>query len=234
MGEVVVPGSRAELRAHLAVPVGSGPWPGLVVLHEAWGLTDDIRSIADRFASAGYLALAPDLYTSGGMLRCLVAALQSVRAGSGRFVDDIDASRRWLSGRSDCTGRTGVVGFCMGGGFALVVAARHGFAAAAPNYGHLPRDPEQALAGACPIVASYGGHDPALRGAAQRLEDVLTMLGVEHDVKEYPQAGHSFLNRHNLGPFGVVETILGFGHFQPAAEDAWRRMLEFLGPRLRG
>lgn len=120
---------------------------------------------------------------------------------------------------------------CLGGGFALAAAAT-GFDASAPNYGRLPRDAPAVLAGACPIVASYGGRDVSLRGAAAKLETVLTDLGVEHDVREYPGAGHSFLNHTVGGPLGSVLKVAGVGHHQPSADDAWRRILAFFDAHL--
>ena len=234
MPAISVPGasSAPALSAHLAVPpVGSGPWPAVVVLHEIFGLTDDIRQQADRLAAAGYLAVAPDLFTAGGALRCLKGTFAALRRGSGPAVDDIEAVRAWLAAREDCTGKVGVIGFCLGGAFALLMAPR-GFDAAAPNYGPLPRDPEEALAGACPIVASYGARDRGLRRTADRLEAALTTLGVEHDVKEYLGAGHSFLNRHNLGPLGLLERVGGLSYDEPSAEDAWSRILRFFDRHL--
>jgi carboxymethylenebutenolidase len=224
--------SAPELRAHLAVPPATpGPWPGVVVLHELTGLNDDVREHAGRLAAAGYLAVAPDLFTAG-RLRCRQSTFRALAAGQGAAFDDLEAARRWLAGRSDCTGRIGVLGFCMGGGFALMAASR-GFDVAAPHYGPLSGDAEQVLAGACPVVASYGARDRGLRGTAERLEQALTALGVEHDVKEYPEAGHSFLNRHNLGPFTVLERVAGLGFHEPSAEDAWARILRFLDRHLR-
>ena len=120
----------------------------------------------------------------------------------------------------------------MGGGFALLGATR-GFDVAAPHYGVVPRDAVRVLAGACPVVAGYGRKDPALRGAAQRLERALTEHGVPHDVHEYPDAGHSFMNRHNSGPFAVLERVAGFSYHHPSAEDAWARILRFFDTYLR-
>lgn len=235
MPTTTVPGaaSASELRAHLAVPpVGGGPWPGVVVLHEVFGLTDDTRQQADRLAAAGYLALAPDLFTAGGAVRCLRSTFTALLKGEGNTYGDIEASRALLAAQPDCTGKVGVIGFCMGGGFALMAATR-GFDAAAPNYGVVPKDAEQVLRGACPVVASYGKRDRGLRGAADRLERALTDVGVVHDVREYDGAGHSFMNRHNAGPLAVLERVAGLNYHEPSAEDAWRRILRFFDVHLR-
>jgi carboxymethylenebutenolidase len=120
----------------------------------------------------------------------------------------------------------------MGGGFALLTAAR-GFDASAPNYAHLPKDLDAALRGACPMVASYGAKDRTLRGTAAKLEARLQRAGVAHDVHEYPDAGHSFLNRHDLGPGGALLRVAGIGYHEPSAEDAWGRILRFFEAHLR-
>ena len=230
MPAISLPG---DVKAHLAVPpVGTGPWPGVVVLHESFGLNDDIRQQADRLAAAGYLALAPDLFSAGGAWRCLRATFRAAMAGHGKAFDDIVAARTWLSARDDCSGRIGVIGFCLGGGFALLTASR-GFDASAPNYAHLPKDLDGALEGACPVVASYGGKDKTLRGTAATLDGALARAGVERDVREYPGAGHSFLNRHDLGPGGAILRVAGIGYHEPSAEDAWGRILRFFEAHLR-
>ena len=133
------------MSAYLATPATGGPWPGLVVLHEAFGLTEDIRSIADRFAARGYLALAPDLFSWGMSARCLVASFRSIcRARAGRSTtsrprDDVAA----LDG---CNGQVGVIGFCMGGGFALLSRAARLFDASSSTTGWCPRTPSRCCA----------------------------------------------------------------------------------------
>ena len=221
-----------DVPAHLAIPPVGGPWPGVVVLHEAFGLNNDIREHAGRLAAAGYLAVAPDLSRGQGMRRCLLATFRALQNQSGRPFEDIDAVRRAVAEREDCSGRVGVIGFCMGGAFALLTAKR-GFDASAPNYGPLPNDLDAALEGACPVVASYGKRDVGLRGAAAKVESALQRAGVEHDVKEYPDAGHSFFSRHNTGPLNPVMRVTGLAFHQPSAEDAWGRILRFFDAHLR-
>jgi carboxymethylenebutenolidase len=232
--DVTYPASSApELRAYLALPPGTGPWPGVVVIMDALGLSDDIRSQADRLAAAGYLAVAPDLYSGRG-LRCVLATLQASRTGRGAAYGDIEAARRWLVERPDCTGRVGIIGFCMGGGFALLCAPAYDFAASSVNYGEVPKDAADRLRGACPIVGSYGRRDPMFRGRADRLERALTELGIDHDVKEYPDAGHSFLNHVNVGPVpDRLVHLVGFDYHGPSAQDAWARILTFFDTHVR-
>ena len=228
------PGGSAGLKAVLAIPAGDGPWPGVVLVHEAFGLTDVMRRQATRMAEAGYLALMPDLFTEGGTRKCLVTTFRALSAGAGRAFVDIESARTFLSERSDCTGRIGVLGFCMGGGFALATAAR-GFEASSVNYGRLPKDLDDHLLGACPIVGSFGGADRSLVGAAATLESALERLRIEHDVKEYPGAGHAFLNDAETGPRVLrpaLKRILGAGPDPVAAADAWTRIEAFFGEHL--
>jgi carboxymethylenebutenolidase len=220
-----------ELDAYLAQPIGQGPNSGVVVIQDALGLSDDIREQADRLAAAGYMAFAPDLYSGRG-IRCVVATMLASRSGKGSTYEEIEAARAFLAAHADCNGRIGIIGFCMGGGFALLCATR-GFQVASVNYGAVPKDAGERLAGACPIVGSYGGRDLGLRGDAARLERALTAANVVHDVKEYPDAGHSFLNRFNSGP--LLTPLLhvgGVGYHHPSAEDAWQRILAFFAEQL--
>ncbi|MGL4177761.1 MAG: dienelactone hydrolase family protein [Dermatophilaceae bacterium] len=222
------------LRAHLAVPRGDGPWPGLVLVHEAFGLDEVMVSSAQRLASLGYLVLAPDLLPRGRRTACLAATFAALRRGSGAAFDDLDAARRQLLDDPRCSGRVGVIGFCLGGGFALALAGRPGWDAASVNYGAVPRD-LSFLADACPVVASYGGRDRSLRGAAGRLRESLSENDVPHDVKEYPDAGHSFLGDADNAPWWAVPVgrlVLRAGPEPASAADAWRRIDTFLRSHL--
>ena len=219
------------LPAYLAVPSGEGPWPGVVVVQDVMGMSADLRRITDRFAANGYLALAPALFRRGVRPMCVVRTLQAVVSGHGTAVDDLIAARTYLAADDRCTGKVGVVGFCMGGGFCLQLAPRGVFDAAAPNYGDLPKDFNAPRS--CPVVGSYGAKDRMLRGTADKLEAVLTDAGVPHDVKEYPDVAHSFMNEFPTpSVFQFVERIAGVAYSEPEAEDAWRRILAFFGEHL--
>jgi carboxymethylenebutenolidase len=234
MADVTLSAAGGEFGGHLATPDGAGPWPGVVVVHEAFGLTDDIRRIADRFAGHGYLALAPDFFAGGGSkLACVRAAFRELRAGEGQMFERLDGARAWLAGREGCSGRVGVAGFCLGGGFALLAAPRFEFGAASVNYGAVPEDAERVLAGSCPVVASYGGRDRGLRDQVGRLRNALQANGVEHDLEVYPDAGHSFMNRNGGATAFVLGKVFGAGYHAPSAEDAWRRITAFFDAHLR-
>ncbi|MGH7882698.1 MAG: dienelactone hydrolase family protein [Candidatus Dormibacteraceae bacterium] len=235
MSDITYMSPHGELPGYLAVPSGpGGPSPAVVLIHDIFGMSANLRAHADRFANHGYIALAPDLFAWGGKIRCLRAIFAALRDRTGRPFDYIDAARQWVAKRNDCTGRVGVIGYCMGGGFALLAASpEHEFAASSVNYGTVPDDAESVLAGACPIVGSFGGrdhHPPS--GTANRLANTLESLGIDHDVKEYSGVGHGFMNDHR-GPVTVIAKVMGAGYNAEASEDAWGRILDFFGQHLR-
>ncbi|MFD6676814.1 dienelactone hydrolase family protein [Rhodococcus zopfii] len=153
---------------------------------------------------------------------------------------ELDATRQWLVAHPQCTGRIGVIGFCMGGGFALAVAADHDFDAASVNYGGLTREVERSLPHACPIVGSFGDKDrwPGVRGVPDRIEPILDAAGIDHDIKVYPGAGHGFLNDHHPDELSATDRaiarIVSARFDEPASRDARTRIVAFFRKHLQG
>ncbi len=228
-------GGRA-VAARLELPDGQGPHPGVLVIHELWGLTEDIERICKRFADAGYAALAPELYGPGRRPVCIARAVRDLtraegEQGLGRAAEALRALRERPEVDAE---RTAAIGFCMGGGFALLLGAREGLRATSVNYGRVPEEPAR-LDGLCPVVAGYGGRDRQLLPHAERLRRFLEDRGVEHDVKLYPEAGHSFMNDSLPAPVARALRPLATIEYRPEdAEDAWRRILAFFADHLAG
>jgi carboxymethylenebutenolidase len=215
--------------ALLGLPSGEGPWPGVVIVHDAIGYGPDKKAISDRVAQAGYVALTPNLYSRGGLARCITRVMRELLTKRGRALDDILAARDHLQSMPQCTGKVGIAGFCMGGGFALLMSPK-GFGASAPFYGRpLPSDLSETLDGACPIVASYGGRDPWGSEAPDQLRRATAAKNITADIKVYPEAGHSFANAL---PGQPLLRVAGFGYDRAAAEDAWTRVFAFFGEHL--
>jgi len=226
--------SGRPMRAALALPPGGARRPAVIVIHEIFGLNDDIRRIAGRFADLGYVAFVPDLYDGPGPRPlCIVRTMLALRRRDGPAFADLEAARRWLAERPEVDpSRIGVAGFCMGGGFALLYAMRAPLGAAAVFYGEVPKTAEE-LGSVCPVVAGYGGRDRLFAGQGRRLEEHLKQLGVPHDVRIYPAAGHSYMSRHT----GVLATLAAHGPmavgFDAEAEaDSWARVEAFFRAHL--
>ncbi|MFI7444591.1 dienelactone hydrolase family protein [Nonomuraea indica] len=230
----------AALTATVALPERTAPatgWPGVVIVHEVYGVEPDMLDVADLFADHGYAAVLPDLYSHGTRIACLARSMHQLVTGRpGRPTSDIDATRRWLAGRDDVDGdRLGVIGFCMGGGFALAYAAGAppGVRAASVNYGAVPRDMAR-LRAVCPVVGSYGGRDRGFRTHGSRLREHLSALGVEHDVEIYSDAGHSFMTDGHHPVARLALFPLRHGLVRPAADEAWRRTFAFFDAHVAG
>lgn len=236
MAEVVLPGSHGDLPVYVAEPATAGPWPGVLVVSDALGMTTDLRAQADWLAAAGYLAAAPDLFSWGRHLRCLFTIMRQALAREGDVFEDLEATRQWLATHPSSTGRVGVIGFCLGGGFAVTLAGSGSYDASSVNYGDVPKDAMDLLAESCPVVGSYGGRDLTLRRAPERLAATLEAVGVDHDVHVYPEAGHSFLNDHadaDVPRWAVVMGAVSRSEYhEPSAIHARERILAFFSEHL--
>jgi carboxymethylenebutenolidase len=231
--EIVFPASDGRpMPGVLTVPEGAtGPVPGLVMIYEIWGMTGEMRRVARDLAADGYAVLMPDLFAAGRVKAlCVAATMRAMVKGEGRALDDLDAARAWLAERPEVDGgRLGAIGFCMGGGFALLLARTGLYKVSAPFYGgqgvELPRS--------CPVVASFGGRDAGMRGVPEKVEADLERLGVPHDVKVYPEAGHSFYTQSSgLRGRLLAGSPIHAGYHKASAEDAHRRVVAFFAEHL--
>lgn len=230
METITIDAPDGPIDALLSVPDGPGPWPGVVVVHDAIGHGPDNERISRKIAAAGYIAITPNLFARGGRARCVTRVLREVLTQRGRSLDDVLAARDHLLAMQQSSGTVGIAGFCMGGQFALVLSPK-GFGASAPFYGTpLPRNLSETLDGACPIVASFGARDPIGIGAAAKLQRVVDEKDIPADIKSYPGAGHSFANKL---PGQPLIRIAGFGYHESAEADAWSRVFAFFGEHMR-
>ena len=229
METITIDTPDGPIDAVLSVPEGQGPWPGVVVIHDAFGYGPDNESISRRIAAAGYIAVTPNMFSRGGRARCIARVFRELLTKRGRALDDILAARDHLIAMPQASGAVGIAGFCVGGQFALVMSPK-GFGASAPFYGNpLPRNLSATLDGACPIVASFGRRDPLGIGAPARLRKVVEEKSIPSDIKVYSNAGHSFANQL---PGQPLLRITGFGYDEAATQDAWARVFAFFGEHL--
>ena len=221
-------GGGTSIDGYFASVTGDARVPGIIVLHELWGLNDDMRDVSDRIAAEGYAVVAPDLYSHGNKAICLTRVLSELRhLGDGQVATDIARTRSWLADRHGVdAGRIGIIGFCMGGGFAIAAAARGGFSAVSTNYGAAPK--KERLGGLCPVVGSYGALDRTFAKQGERLERHLEELGIPHDIKHYEGAGHSFMTAGG-GPslLSKLPNPMHPGYSAAEADDAWQRVFRF-------
>jgi len=216
---------RADLKGggYLATPAGPGPHPGVVVIHEAYGLNENIKDITRRFAEAGYVALAVDLFTDRNRAVCMARYMGAMLLGSvNRYgIDDLKAGLTYLAkNRTVDAKRLGAIGFCMGGGFAIAWACTDSrLKAIAPFYAANPRPLEVVSRRLCPVVGSYPEKD-FTANAGRALDKALDQNHITHDIKVYPNEGHSFFNDR------------GRAYDKAAADDSWTRVLKFFGDQL--
>ena len=215
---------RSEIKGggYLATPEGKGPHPAVIVIHEAYGLNNNIKDVTRRFAEAGYAALGVDLFTDRNRAVCMTRYMAGMLLGSvNRYgINDLKAALTYLAKNRDVDARRmGAIGFCMGGGFAIAWACTDSrLKAIAPFYGVNPR-PLEVVKRLCPVVGSYPEKD-FTANAGRKLDEALDTSGIAHDIKIYPGAQHPFFN-------DSVKT-----YDKAAAEDSWARVMKFFGEQL--
>jgi carboxymethylenebutenolidase len=216
--DVTFHSGKSQLAAYLATPDSEGPFPGMVVIHEIFGLNDNIKDIARRFAAEGYAALAVDLFAGRHRAVCMARFMMANLFGPLEHggVKDLKAALSFLTEQPEVDGaRLGAIGFCLGGGFAIAWACTDPrLKVIAPFYGMNPR-PLAAVARSCPVVGSYPDPD-FTTGAGRKLDEVLDIYDISHDIKIYPGARHSFFNDQRPQSYNAE-----------AAADAWQRTLAF-------
>ena len=209
--------------SYLTLPDGAGPFPGVVVIHEAFGLNDNIRDIRGRFSREGYAALGVDLFEGRNRVTCIARMFVGAMGGNLDHygVPALKAAFGRLAGHPQVdAARIGAIGFCLGGSIVLTWACTDDrLTAIAPFYGAAPK-PREAIRRLCPVVGSWPGKDFTTK-AAGVLETELTAAGVPHDLKVYTSAKHSFFNDQ-------------WRNYEPvAASDSWQRVLAFFAEYVR-
>jgi carboxymethylenebutenolidase len=210
---------------YLARPAGDGPWPVVLVIQEWWGLDNQTKSIADRFAGSGYLAFAPDLY-HGELARLGDSASASVLVGKYAADAPAELERAYdaLRHDPDCTGRIGSVGFCFGGRMSLSLALRRPVDAVCTFYGGGMQNLfDQLDRLRSPVLGLFGDQDQSIPvGTVDEFDRLLAKIGVEHEIVVYPNSGHAFFRDTDPAVYKPE-----------AAKDAWRRTSEFFAAHLR-
>jgi carboxymethylenebutenolidase len=212
------------ISCHLAKPKGSGPWPGVIVIQEWWGLSDHIIDVANRVAGLGYLTFAPDLYHGEiaklGDHELAMKLTQKYGPGAASELQKVfDA----LKSHPDCSGKVGCVGFCMGGRLALGLGISRPVDAVCTFYGGGMQQLFGELgAFKAPVLALYGDQDQSIpAGTIEEFDRLLDRIKVPHEVIVYPESGHAFFRDSDPNSYRPE-----------AAKDAWGRVTNFLAKNL--
>lgn len=212
-------------QGHLALPpAGTGKAPGVVVIHEWWGLNDHIRGQAEELAKNGYVVLAIDLYSGKVAANQAEAQAQTKAVGENpaEATANLQDAVKFLRARADVA-KVGSLGWCFGGGWSLkLVQAQKDLAAGVVYYGSLESDPAK-LTGLPPLLGIFGDLDQGPSPAMVKAFDAaLGTAGVTREIHSYAGAGHAFAN-----PSG------GDRYKPEAAKDAWAKTLAFLNKNLK-
>ena len=220
-------GPACEIKAFIAEPAGAGACPAVIVIQEWWGLNDHIRDVARRFAREGYFAIAPDLYSRQGNKVASEPNLAAQLMGGLKTedgIDDLKATLQWMRAQKQTQqSRIGVIGFCMGGSYALLLPCESKeISAAAPFYGEIPSAEKIRNLG-CPIFYAYGENDGWIqRVDVDRLAGDFKKSDKQGEVKVYQGCSHGFFNDTRADVYAPAE-----------AKHAWDRTLKLFNANLR-
>lgn len=221
--EITIPagGGAPATPAYTVIPDGAKR--GIVVIHEIYGRRPEIDRVVERFAAAGYAAVAPDLFHRG-RFACLRDVFAAMKTGRGVAVTQGHNARAWLCEAAQLPAeRVGLIGFCFGGGYALLAGA--GWAAVSTNYGSVPA--AEVLRGIGPVIGCYGARDRAMAKAPERLAERLAAIG--HDPPEIHvfDAGHSFLTDAPITLGKRLVPGMSLGNYPEARDAGWRAIFGF-------
>lgn len=215
-------GDRIEL-GYLAVPE-AGQGPGVIVLQEWWGLVPHIQSVADRFAAAGYVALAPDLYSGESTTSPDEAGRKMMALNIDKTAQDLESAVQFLAHHDAVTGpKVGVVGFCMGGQLALLAGTLSDrIGAVVDFYGIHPNVTPDFAQLRAPVLGLFGEQDSFVPPeAVETLVATVKSAGGTIIAHCYEGAGHAFFNDSRPETYNAA-----------AAEDAWQRTMAFFQTHL--
>jgi carboxymethylenebutenolidase len=209
----------------LYTPAGKGPFPGIIVIHEYWGLNDWVKEQASKLADEGYEALAIDLYR--GKVGTTPEEAHELMRGvpEDRAHRDLKAAFDFLASQPNVKkNRIGAIGWCMGGGYSLDVALDEPtLAADVINYGHLATDAETLKKINAPILGLFGAQDKGITpDDVHKFEAAMKQAGKNVQIKIYDDAGHAFENPNNKA-----------GYREADAADAWKLTVNFLAQHLK-
>lgn len=221
---VSFPSNGGTAEGYLASPAASGKTPGVIVIQEWWGLNDNIKGIADRFAAAGYLALAPDLYHGKVTAEPDEAGKMMMAMKMDQAAKDMSGAFDYLKAHGACTGKIGSVGFCLGGGLSLFVSTLRPMDATVIYYGALPGVQPDLSKLHGPVLGHYAEHDDwASPAAANALKQQISDASdVSVEFHTYAGAEHAFFNDTRPEV-----------HKPDASRQSWDRTLAFYAKNLR-
>jgi carboxymethylenebutenolidase len=221
-GYIQIVSDGHHLPAFWSHPDLGGPFPGLVLLHDHWGLTPHIRSQVRRFAELGYYVIAPDLFNKQTADTPAQAEALVQQLGETTLAQ-VKAALHALKSHNRCNGKVGLLGWGWGARLALETAVfRDDLRALTVFYG-LPDQlqPAELRMLSCPLLGLFAAEDPAITPEQiAALRTTLEQAGLEHEIVVYPDVSRGFFND------------AGSAFQATAAQDAWQRALDFLGDKL--